>query len=73
MGWDSRILPLFPYGRGLEFPAFLTWRAGVDSMVVDIMRPLFDKALKPESFSNILLELHSAELGKKCFRHEYEI
>lgn len=73
MGWNKHSLPLFPFGYGLEFPALLTWKAGVDKVVVDMMRPLFDKGLKPESFSNMLLELHTAEFGIKSLKHEYEI
>lgn len=73
MGWDNHSLPLFPLGRGSEFPAFLTHRAGVDKVIIDLMRPLFDKGLKPESLSNTLLELHTAEFAMKSLRHEYEI
>jgi hypothetical protein len=73
MGWDERILPLYPLGRGSEFPAVLTWRAGVDKKVVAMMRPLFDKGFKPESMANMLMELHTLEFTKKCIRHEYEI
>ena len=59
MGWDKRILPLFPYGRGDQFPAVLTWRAGVDKKVIALMRPLFDAGVRPERLSIILLEMHS--------------
>ena len=58
MGWDSRILPLFPDGVGKEFPAFLTKRAGVDLAIVDLIRPLFNKSIRPECFSEILLEFN---------------
>ena len=34
MAWDKRIIPLYPYGIGMDFPAILTWRAGVDKLVV---------------------------------------
>ena len=73
MGWNSQSLPLLPLGRGSEFPAFLSWKAGVDKTVIDMMRPLFDKGFKPESFSNMLLELHTSEFTRKSLRHEYEI
>ena len=42
-------------------------------MIVNIMRPLFDKGVKPETFSNILLELHAAEFAMKSVRHEYDL
>jgi hypothetical protein len=54
------------------FPAYPTWKASVDKMVIDIMRPLFDKGLKPKPFSNLLLEAHPAEFDKKRVRHESE-
>ena len=73
MGWDEQSLSLLPFGRGSEFPAFLTHKAGVDKLIVDMMRPLFDKGIKPESLSNMLLELHTAEFTMKSVRHEYEI
>ena len=73
MGWNSQSLPLLPLGRGTEFPAFLSWKAGLGRTVVDMMRPLFDKGFKPESFSNMILELHTAEFARKSLRHEYEI
>ena len=52
-------MPLFPDGRGDEFPAFLTWKAGVDKELIDLMRPLFDSGIWPQKTSELLLELHS--------------
>ncbi|KAL3781005.1 hypothetical protein ACHAWO_007466 [Cyclotella atomus] len=37
------------------------------------MRPLFDKGFKPESFANMLMELHSSQFTTECLRHEYKI
>ena len=73
MGWDKRILPLFAHGRGEEFPAYLTWKAGVDKTIIDLMRPLYDGGLRPERFSDMLVELHSKEFTQQCIRHEYDI
>ncbi|KAL7546679.1 hypothetical protein ACHAWF_010011 [Thalassiosira exigua] len=74
MGWDKRILPLFSNGHGEYFPAFLTWRAGVDKVLIDLMRPLFfDGGFRPERFADLLLELHSKEFTKKCIQHEHDI
>lgn len=61
MGWNEVSLPLFPYGHGSEFPAFLTWRAGLDKTLVDMMHPLFNKGFRPEAMSARLVELHSKE------------
>lgn len=73
MGWDKRILPLFQKNRGEEFPAFLTWKAGVDKGLIDMMRPLFDGGFRPERFSDMLLELHSKEYTRQCIKHENRI
>jgi len=73
MGWDKRILPLFKRGKGELFPAVLSWKAGVDKLLVDLMRPLLDGGFRPERFSDLLLELHSKEFTRKCILHEYEI
>jgi hypothetical protein len=32
MGWDQRSLPLLPHCYSQEFPAFLTWRGGLDKV-----------------------------------------
>jgi len=73
MGWDQRILPLYPYGYGEKFPAFLTWRAGVDKKIVNMIRPLFDGGFRPERLSKLLLEMHSNKFTDECLSHEYEI
>jgi len=46
MGWDQRTVSLLPYDYGLEFPAFLTHRAGLDLNVIDLMRPAFDGGVR---------------------------
>ena len=61
MAWNSRSLQMMPYAYGEKFPAVLSHRSGLDKLVVDLMRPLFDKGVRPEALSNILLELHSKQ------------
>ena len=74
MGWDKRILPLFDSDRGdYYFPAVLTWKAGVDKEVVNMMRPLFNDGMRPEALSKLLLELHSKQFTRLCIQHEHEI
>ena len=73
MGWDQQILPLYPYGYGEKFPAFLTWRAGVDKKIVNMIRPLSDGSFRPERLSKLLLEMHSNKFTDECLSHEYEI
>ena len=75
MGWDRRILPLFPDGRGKQFPAFLTKPSGMDISLIDLMRPLFNKgSARPQSFSDLLLELHSKEWTRWSYiLHERDV
>ena len=61
MAWNSRSLQMMPYSYGEKFPAVLSHRSGLDKLVVDLMRPLFDKGVRPEALSNVLLELHSKQ------------
>jgi hypothetical protein len=73
IGWDRRVLPLFPDGIGKEFPAFLTKRAGVDNKLIDAMRPLFNKSIRPEGFSEFLLEMHTKEWTRRYIRYERDV
>ena len=67
MDWDPESLPLMAYGCGDEFPALLTWKAGLDMKLVDMMmRAEFAKGIRPETFSNNVLE-HDA----KHYTHSY--
>ena len=65
VGWNPISAGLLPHGCGDKFPAFLTWRGAVDLDVIDLMQPLFDKGLRPEALSDVLLEMHS----ETCTRH----
>ncbi len=74
MGWDKKSFPLLEHGLGDEFPAaFLTWEAGVEKPVLDLMWPLFDKKVKADTLSSILLELHLKEHTRWHLRNEREI
>ena len=75
MGWDKRIMPLFPLGHGSEFPALLTWRAGVNNQLQNLTKENHDIQLYPywtnasdyidtdKSFDTIAL--HNANLHEK--------
>ena len=67
---NPECLPLYPFGRGDHFPAFLTHRGGVKKSIIDLMRPLFNCGVKPNRFANLLKELHA----KKHMQHllDYE-
>ena len=70
MGWNKISIATLPFGFGTEFPAYLTWRSGVDLTIIDLMRSLFDKGVRPESFSNLLLEMHTKEYTKIVIKRE---
>ena len=73
MGWNKKSLDLMPYGYGEKFPAFLTHRAGVDKILLDIMRPAFDKGMRPHAFAGLLLELHSKKYSRDYLNREHEL
>ena len=64
MAYDMASIAYQPYGNALEFPAFLTHCSGVDFSVLDLMVPLFDKGVRPESLSDTMLELGSKKYTK---------
>ena len=45
-------MQLHGMGSRDEFPAVLTWKGGLEKVLVDIMRPLFDKGFRANSFAN---------------------
>jgi hypothetical protein len=73
MAWDHRSLPLLPYGHGSHFPAFLTHRNGCDKHVIDLMRSLFDKGLRPDSLSKTMLELHAKKYTQDYIMREHDV
>jgi hypothetical protein len=54
-----KALALLPYCYGDDFPTFFTWRAGLDTTLLDQMRAYIDKGMQPETFANHLLEFHT--------------
>jgi len=73
MAYDEGSRPLLPYGHGDQFPALLSHRAALDKSAMDMMRPCFDKGLKPASFSNLLLELQTKLYTKEHLESENEV
>lgn len=73
MGYNSASRTLLPHGLGMFFPAFFTYRGAVDNSVIDLMRPLFDKGVRPESFSSTMLELHSKKYVDDYLMREFGI
>lgn len=73
MAWNQESLARMPYGYGEEFPAFFTWRGGVDCKVIDIMRPLFNKGVRPETLAMTMQELHMKTWTDKYIRRENDL
>jgi hypothetical protein len=48
-------------------------KAAVDNDVFDLIRPLVNKGIRPESISKLLLELHSKKCHRDFLADEYEI
>ena len=71
MAHDARSLQLLPHGYGNDFPAVLTWRAGVDKRIVDLLRPLSDKGVRHAAISEILLELHTKAYWRTYEKREH--
>jgi hypothetical protein len=73
-GWDKEVLLNLPHGYGLQFPAVLSHRSGIDKLVMDQMRVLFDAGVRPERFSDMLVELHAKQhtLAHIKYEHTYE-
>jgi hypothetical protein len=40
--------------------------------VIDIMRPLFDKGLRPEALSALMVELHTKTHARSYLKREFE-
>ena len=57
---------------GLHFPAILTRKLGLDTSIIDLMRPSLDAGMKVNAFRDMIAELHSKEHLRLAIAHEYE-
>ncbi len=73
MGWNQSSLTLLPYNKGSKFPAFLTWRAGVDKSVITTIRQDVDNGKGFEQISKDLLEHHTEKYTDLHLEYENEI
>ena len=73
MGWNQSSLALLPYNKGSKFPAFLTWRAGVDKKIVTKLRQDVDSGKGFDRVSKDLLEFHTEKYTDMHLEYEYEI
>lgn len=69
-GYTLRSLKALPNNLHLNFPAILTYRIGIDKLLVDLMRSLFDGGIKPNRFRQIINELHHKEHMRLAITHE---
>ena len=58
-------------GRGNDFPAYLTHSGGVSTLIVDLMRPLFNSGVKPETFAKMVLELQTKTHARQHMLYEH--
>ena len=72
MGFNAQSRQQLPHGLGDLFPAFVTWRGGVDKVIVDMMRPLIDSGTGFDSIHNLMLELHAKRYHETLLRRENE-
>ena len=70
MGWNPESLPPMAFGCGDEFPAVLSWKAGLDKTLVDMMRSQFVKGVRPETFSDNILEWHAKNYTRSYLKYE---
>ncbi len=66
MGYDPCSHVHLPHGYGDEYPAFHKYKGALDLLIIDLMKPLFNKGVHPVALSDILLELHA-----KKYTHDY--
>ena len=69
-GHTLKSLKALPNNLYLNFPAILTQRIGIDKVLVDLMRSLFDGGIKPHRFRQMINELHHKEHIRLAITHE---
>jgi hypothetical protein len=70
MATNQECLKRYPQGMLYRFPAVLTRRAGMHMNIAESLRPLLDKGLRPDSISDLLLELHSLRYMRNAIAYE---
>jgi hypothetical protein len=73
MGYDPRSQIYLPYGYGDVYPAFHTQRGAIDLLIIDLMRPLFNKGVRPAALPDILLELHAKKYTRDYLKRVQHI
>ena len=66
----SRAVYLQPHRTLLCNDETVLYRSAVDKIVIGMMRPLYDKGIRPHNMSDLLLELHSKKYHHRYIRRE---
>jgi hypothetical protein len=70
MDWNKNTLSLLPYIYGDNVPAFFTWRAGLDTSLLDQMKVYFDTGMRTESFAWSMLKVHTKKHTREAIKYE---
>ena len=70
MGTNESVLKRLPKDLLYKFPAVLTHKAGMDLKLVQMLAPLLDKGVRPETISDMLLELYMSKYTTAFIQHE---
>ncbi|KAL1500096.1 hypothetical protein AB1Y20_012770 [Prymnesium parvum] len=73
-GTDSDFIAKLPFSRGLSFEGVVPPKSnmGMDRLLLDLMRPLLNSGIRPETFARLLMELHSKNFFRSWLRDEQE-
>ena len=71
MAWHPDSVSKLSHGRSSSFPAHLTARGGVSILILDMMRPLFNSGVKPETFAKLVLELQTKTHARRHLEYEH--
>jgi hypothetical protein len=70
MAWNPKTPILLPYRYVDDFPVFFTWRAWLDTYLLDQMREYFDTGMRQESFARSVLEFHTKKRTRGAIKYE---
>jgi hypothetical protein len=62
-----------PNEYGQRFPAYMTHKSAVDFEIIDEMRSVYVKGVRPAGYSDMLLEWHSKQYTRDFIQREAEL
>jgi hypothetical protein len=72
-GWNETSLKLLPNGYQYCFPAIVSKKSAIDKVILDMMRPLFDKGIRLSTLQSLLMELHTKKYTKQNIQYNYKV